>query len=93
VLVLKQHPRNILVATRVYLNCYTEIFQGLRACTETAVLKYFSVYPCVLKLHCTTEIFQCVPVCTAIALLKYFSVNRSVLKYFNAYNYLLNLQY
>ena len=67
VLVLKQHHQNISVATRVYWNCYTEIFLGLRACTETAVLKYsvstrvywnciallkfFSVYPCVLQLH------------------------------------------
>ena len=76
--VLKLLHRNISGVACVYWNCSTQIF---------------SVYPCVLKLHCTTEIFQCVPVCTAIVLHKYFSVNRSVLKYFNAYNYLINLQY
>ena len=98
VLVLKQHHQNISVAMRTYWNCYTEIFLGLRACTVTAVLKYsvstrvywnciallkfFSVYPCVLQLHYSNiSVWTCqywnisMPTTTKLAVLKHFSVN------------------
>ena len=70
-----------------------EIFQCLHLCTESALLKYFSGYMCVLKHHhwnisvatcvywnSTTEIFHFVRACTESEPLKYFSGYVRVLK-------------
>ena len=71
----------------------TEIFQCLHLCTESALLKYFTGYVCVLKQHhwnisvatcvywnSTTEIFHFVRACTESEPLKYFSGYVRVLK-------------